>query len=161
MCGDNFKKITKQYRMTLKSFSMNFYFCWGIKWFLRLLVLLGVLMYASLFVGYYTIMLPFFILAFPFKFFISGFNFSSYFIVDKALALLYVCFFPQIKELMFNTFEDTSVNILNSFEIKPKKIMSAVPFLVQKKIHSGKAILSTFWCAFLLLLSGSQPPYLF
>jgi len=87
---------------------------------------------ASFFVGYHTIMLPFFVLAFPLKFFIFGFNFCSFLIIEKVLATLYICFFPQIRTcLIFN--ECTLEDILNSFEIKPKKIMSTVPFLIQKR----------------------------
>jgi len=87
-----------------------------------------------LFVLYYITFLPFFILAFPLKFFILGFNFSSFSIVEKVFISFYVCFFPQIKTFIYD--DQALEHITNSFEIKPIKIMSAVPFLVLNRTMS-------------------------
>jgi len=93
---------------------------------------------------YYATLLPFFILAFPLKHFIFGFNMFSFWFVSQSLASLYVCFFPQITEcmpfsigkkenLIILELEDILPSMLKRFAIKPKKIMSVVPLLVHKK----------------------------
>jgi len=100
------------------------------------LIFIAIPLYTCLKVWYYLIMFPFFILTFPLKFFIFGFNFTSFSIVEKVLLSFYACFFPQIKRLVLNK-DGTWEDIVNSFEIKPKQIMFTVPFLVQRR--------KTFW----------------
>jgi len=108
---------------------------------------------ASYFMGYHIIMFPFFVLAFPLKFFIFGFNFLSFVFVEKVLATLYICFFPQIRTWIFKVC--TLGDILNSFEIKPNKIMSAVPFLIKKRQTFGGYFSVEFLCnLFFNLLLG-------
>jgi len=93
---------------------------------------------------YYATMLPFFVLAYPLKHFLFGFNWSSFVIVSPSLASLYVCLFPHIKKCIpFSLFslvhegkikmDDIFPSVLKCVEIKPKKIMSLVPLLVQKR----------------------------
>jgi len=86
---------------------------------------------------YYTTLLPFFVLAFPLKHFLFGFNLYSFWFVSQTLAFFYVCFFPHIKTCvpisMGEKESQPGKNILKSFEIKPKKIMSVVPLLIQKR----------------------------
>jgi hypothetical protein len=97
--------------------------------------------YALLFWGYYAAMLPFFVLGYPLKHLIFGFNLYSFVFVSQGLASLYVCFFPQIKECMPFGYgkieniepEDILPRVVKSFEIKPKNIMSVVPLLVHKR----------------------------
>merc|ERR1712034_234599 len=86
-------------------------------------------------------MLPFFVLGYPLKHLIFGFNLYSFVFVSQGLASLYVCFFPQIKECMPFGYgkieniepEDILPRVVKSFEIKPKNIMSVVPLLVHKR----------------------------
>jgi len=97
--------------------------------------------YALLFWGYYAAMLPFFVLGYPLKHLIFGFNLYSFVFVSQGLASLYVCLFPQIKECMPFGYgkieniepEDILPRVVKSFEIKPKNIMSVVPLLVHKR----------------------------
>jgi hypothetical protein len=107
-------------------------------------------------------MIPFFILAFPLKFFIFGFSSNSYFTVEKVLASLYVCFFPQIKKLFLNNQDEAleMEDILNSFEIEPKKIMTALPFLVQQRKTRWEDYFITLWICFCIVALGSIVSFL-
>jgi len=90
---------------------------------------------------YYVNMFPFFALAFPLKHFIFGFNWHSFVFVSPGLAFLYICLFPHIKKCMpFSVgeiehikSEDILPNILKSFEIEPKRIMSVLPLLIRTR----------------------------
>jgi len=112
--------------------------------------------YIILFLWFYAIMLPFVILAIPYKHFVFGFNQFSFLFVSPGLASLYVCCFPHIKNSMpFSLseienikLEDIFPSVLKCFEIKPEKIMSVVPLLVQKR----KACLVEFADTFILCL---------
>lgn len=90
---------------------------------------------------YYASMFPFFALVFPLKHFIFGFNWHSFVFVSPGLAFLYIFLFPHIKKCMpFSVgeiehikSEDILPNILKSFEIEPKRIMSVVPLLIRTR----------------------------
>ena len=86
-------------------------------------------LFANLFIivwgGYYAALLPFFILAFPLKCFIFGFNSCSFLFLSQSLASIYVCFSPQMQKFIFNSGEIE--------KIEPENVMSVVPFLVEKR----------------------------
>jgi len=112
--------------------------------------------------SYYAIMLPFFVLAFPLKHFILGFNLFSFLTVSQTLASLYVCFFPQIKKCMpwscgkIEKIESENIlpEIIKRFEIKPQKIMSVVPLLVHKRKKCFVEILDTFMLSIFIFIMG-------
>jgi hypothetical protein len=107
---------------------------------------------------YYTNMLPFFVLAIPFKHYVFGFNIYTFVFVSPGLASLYVCFFPHIKQCMPLTFAEVEnieaknilPNMLKRFEIMPKNIMSVVPLLVQQKKDCWIEFLDTILLIFLI-----------
>jgi len=109
---------------------------------------------------YYATLLPFFILAFPLKYFVFGFNLYSFWFVSQGLASLYVCFFPEIKKFM-PFLEKIEPSLLKSFEIKPKKIMSVVPLLVQKRKKCLVVCLDTLTMCFLIFMVGFPLSLLF
>jgi len=108
---------------------------------LNILSIFAMAFYTIFFLWYYATMLPFYILSIPFKHFFFGFNWYSMVLVSPSLASLYVCLFPNIKNSMpFSIrviehiqLEDILPSVVKCFEIKPKKIMSIVPLLVQKR----------------------------
>jgi len=108
-------------------------------------------------------MLPVFVLAFPFKFFLFGFNIGSFLIIDKVVASIYVWFYPQIT-LLWGELEPE--DLLNSFKIKPKRTMSSLPFLLFKEGLGAKSVFIVFilflvglWCSIPFLLWGSGEAY--
>jgi hypothetical protein len=78
-----------------------------------------------------------------------------------ALATSYACFFPQIKIWMKQPEVEAKYlfeNILESFRIKPRKIMSIVPLLMQKRKKFLSEFLHTivfFMCIFIMGLGVS------
>jgi hypothetical protein len=129
-----------------------------------ILVILGV-GYVVLVLWFYATLLPFYILAFPLKYFVFGFNLYSFSIVSQTLASLYVCFFPEIKKCVPFAeeieLEDILPNILKSFEIKPKTIMSVVPLLVQKRKDCVVECVDTLLLSYFIFGAGFVMSILF
>jgi hypothetical protein len=125
--------------------------------------------YSLFFFWYYATMLPFFVLTFPLNFFIFGLNWYTFVFVPQGLASLYVCCFPLIKKCMpFSsgeieqiTIEKILPNIIKSFNIKPKKIMSVVPLLVQNRKNCWVECSDTIIMSFLIFLFGFPLLYVF
>jgi hypothetical protein len=133
-------------------------FC-NIKWDICFLLIVG-WGYTICALCYYATLLPFFVLAFPLKQFIFGFNWYSFVFVSPGLAFLYIFLFPHIKKCMpFSVgeiehikSEDILPNILKSFEIEPKRIMSVVPLLIRTRKVCSVECADTF--LFYLLIFG-------
>jgi len=137
-------------------------------WYVVYLPIIAMVTYTGAVLWYYASMLPFFVLAFPLKHFFFGFNLYSFIFVSPSLASLYVCFFPQIKKCMPYSSEKTEnielknilPNILKSFEIKPQKIMSVVPLLVQKRKNCWVECVDTFLvCVFIFTFDVILSPF--
>jgi len=117
--------------------------------------------YILLFLYYYTFMLPFFVLSFPLKHFFFGFNWYSFLFVSPALASLYICVFPHVKQCVpfsgkiMNTEFHISQDVVKSFEIKPTKIMSLVPLLVQNRNKCWVECLDTFMLSLVIFGLGA------
>merc|ERR1712034_19090 len=105
---------------------------------------------------YYATLLPFFVLAFPLKQFIFGFNWYSFLFVSQGLASLYVCFFPEITRCLeiIEPGQILPIYLLKSFEIKPQKIMSVVPLLAQKRKKCCDECLNKLVCCFTIFIIG-------
>jgi len=139
-CYDNLVKATEYYFYPYDSCQEILVLFLHLLFLIPSICMVAVAGYTLFFCWYYATMLPFFILAFPLKYFVLGFNWYYFLCVSQGLASLYVCIFPQIKQCMpFSVGrknvepEDIFPGILKRFDIKPNKIMSVVPLLVQKK----------------------------
>jgi len=102
--------------------------------------------YAILFLWYHATLLPFYILAFPSKHYILGFNWLSFWFVSPALASLYICVFSHLaKYFPFSSIEKET--------IEPKRIMAVVPLLIQnREMFLGKFFSAVYWCFVIFLL---------
>jgi hypothetical protein len=103
--------------------------------------------YTILCIGYYASMLPFFILAFPFKYFNFVLNWYVFSVISQGLASLYVCCFPHLKYSA--PFKIGEIEI-----IKPKHIMSVVPLLVQRRKNCYFEYVDTFRFCYLIWIFG-------
>jgi len=102
--------------------------CLGCPFVLTYFVMNAGGMYAIWFVIYISYLFPFLALSYPLKLYFFGFNIYSFWFVVPSLATPYACFFPQIKIWMLDRArpeiepEHLLENVLESFQIKPKKI---------------------------------------
>jgi hypothetical protein len=113
--------------------------------FLPLTVIIAGASLTVLSVWYHATLLPFYILTIPLKQFDFVLNWYSFYFVSQTLASFYVCCFPQIKKCVPFSVKETKKN-------EPKKIMSLVPLLVQKRNNCEERLNSLKICYYIFLI---------